>query len=321
MKVLLPGTTARVPCSRQVRTSRGSAGSRRRFFLVFFTVDVSFFFFGCARVLGVEPDRYVVATTAPDAGVAADSSDDVAEAAPPRPSDVADWSCLEKEKPETPHGTIPLHIFFNNAANANSAASFEGTPIAGAAIHWCKRLDLRCTTPSEDAITDDAGVARLNVPGGFEGYYEARADGFSPFIFARPPQLVSETFVGGIINGPAIALAGNVIGITQEAELSQGILTAVDCNTIPAPGVTFEIKGGPNARLVYISDSLPSKTATQTDRTGSAAVYNATPGTFEMTATIAESSTVIHKGSGLMRSGWVTFMESYVPQTKRLPLR
>jgi hypothetical protein len=214
-----------------------------------------------------------------------------------------------------------MHIFFNDATNAQSSTSFEGSPIVGAKVHWCLRLDLNCAQPSADVITDNAGIARFNVPGGFDGYYELRGTGFSPFIFALPPQFVGETFQGGIVDGKTMTLAGQLVGIEQNATLSQAVVSAVDCNSIAAPGVVFDIKGGPNARLVYLSNSLPSLAATQSDETGSAFVFNVSPGTFEVTSTLIDGSKFIRKGTSLTRSGWVTFMQHYGARSKRRPPR
>jgi hypothetical protein len=273
---------------------------------------ISFFYFssGCAQVLGVQTDRYLV-----DAGA---GGVDAASAYPPG------WECLAQPEPKADGGTVKLRWQLLNATNATSGNT-SGTPIPGAAIHACTQIDFGCMNPFDDSVTDDGGIAILPVPSGFTGFYEVpNAPGFNPSLLFRPPQFVDQTQPQGLADSTDITLAGAVAGVTQDPNLSFAIVSVSDCTGASAGGIVFNVGSpGPNETVVYLLNSIPSKSATQTDAvTGSALIFNVPVNSqsLAVTAAFASNQQAIQKVTAVGRAGWVTYILLEPNQSTRPPL-
>ena len=265
---------------------------------------------GCSGILGIEADRYLV-----DAGpiVAADSggggTTDASDASDGAAG--ADWSCLNTTVPPVGTGSVVVTFFFNDVSGSATSGSFVGTPIPGASVRSCGTLDLTCKNPISSAIGDDGGLAPITVPAGFDGYYEVDAGAnYTPTILSRVPQRASEQALQGMGSSQLYSLGAGLAGIQQDPNLSLAIVTASDCNSNPAPGVQFTVGApGPNEQVAYLENNLPSKSATATEVTGSALVFNVPSGTLTLTATIVGSTQPLRSVTALIRQGWVTFVQ------------
>ena len=273
---------------------------------------------GCSGILGIEADRYLVdagPSGIPDSG-GGGSTTDASDG-----STGADWSCLNTIAPPLGTGNVTVTFFFNDVSGAATSGSFAGTPIPGTSVRSCGTLDLTCKTPISSAIADDGGLAPITVPLGFDGYYEVDAGmNYTPTILSRSPQRANEQALQGMGSSQLYALGAGLAGIQQDPNLSLAIVTAADCNSNPAPGVQFTVGApGPNEQVAYLEGNLPSKSATATEVTGSALVFNVPAGTLTLTATIVGSTQPLRSVTALIRQGWVTFVQIRPDQARYAP--
>jgi hypothetical protein len=258
---------------------------------------------GCSAVLGIDADRHVV-ESAPDSAV-----------------DAGVWWCQNAPIPDASPGPLKVQMFVDDVSSASSQNSFAGNPIPGASIQACTTLDIQCATPVGSATTNDAGIAFIEVPSDFSGYYQLMATGFTSAIASRTPQLSDESVQQGMADLALIAAGGGLAGVKADPTLATAIVSVLDCNENPASNMTITVGApGPTEKLVYLADSLPSASATQTDATGSAIIYNATPGTLRLTASFAAGNKLLRSVSTLARVGWVTFVQIRLDQSFRVPI-
>ncbi len=188
-----------------------------------------------------------------DAGAELDAGNDAGGDAGPN------WSCMSGPVPPTPTSAL-LKLFLNDVSSAQSSGSFAGTPIVGASIRSCTALDFACASPLGNGVSnDDAGIVSMTVPGGFDGYYELMASNFTQSILSRPPQLHDESAQQGMASAQLLSLGASAAGVTDDPTLAVVIVSVADCDSNPAPGVTFQVAApGPKQRIVYIQNNLPT---------------------------------------------------------------
>ena len=258
----------------------------------------------CSTVLGIDADRHVA--SAPDSG-----SD----------AGLGGWWCENNPLPDASPGLLKLAMFVNDVSSASVQNSFAGNPIVGASVHACSTLDIACANPIASATSNDAGIALITVPSRFSGYYELMASGFTSAVASRTPQLSDESGQQGMADLALIAAGGGLAGVTADPTLATSIVSVLDCNENPATNMLIEVGApGPSEKLVYLADSLPSASATQTDATGSAIIYNVPPGTLRLTASFASDHRPLRAISTLARVGWVTFVQIRLDQSTHPPI-
>jgi hypothetical protein len=265
---------------------------------------------GCATVLGIDTGRRYVPPD--DEGGSVDeggSLDAGAEEAPheTQPSQPPGWACLNDPVPPTPSGNVELRMTINDVSGSNGA-----TPISGAEIHACSKLDLTCMNPFGSVTTDDAGLADLMIPGGFAGYYEVRAQSFTNAMLWRTPMLAPQSESQGLVQAELIAASGSLANVTQDPTLSLAIVTVEDCTATVAAGMVLDVATPTaNEKVVYLANNLPSQEATQTDSmSGTALIFNVPPGVLEMTAFFADTHNAVRTVSTLARDNtWVTYVQ------------
>jgi hypothetical protein len=270
---------------------------------------------GCSEVLGIQADRYLAEAGPPESD--ASTMDAPVEAAPPPPPG---WQCIDDPPPPPPTGTKQVKYLVNDVSGMHTSGSFVGTPVVGATLQACDRLDFQCQMPMSPTTTDDAGIAFLTVPGGFDGFYQVTANAYAPSLVVRAPQIHDEYSQMPLVSANTLALGEQVVGVMQDPNNAIGVATVQDCSSNPAPGVTVEIATPtPNEKLVYFQDTLPTTTATSTDKTGTAMIFNVPPGTLTVTAYLP-GHRPIRTVSASMRAGWVTFVQVRLDQSDVLPL-
>ena len=268
---------------------------------------------GCASVLGIDSDRHYVAPVEESGALEEAGAMDAEEAAAQEtgPTQPPGFACLNDPEPAKPSGNLTLRLVFTDVSGSSTSGS-TGTPIAGAEVHACNKLDLTCSNPFGSVTTDDAGVAPLSVPGAFDGYYEMRAQSFTNSVLSRSPMLANETENQGVARISLLSQAGVLAGVTQDPTLTLGIVTVENCAAGVAAGVSIEVGSpGPNETVVYLVNNLPSQSATQTDDvSGTALIFNVPAGTLTVTASFADTHQVIRKVSTIARdNNWVTYVQ------------
>jgi hypothetical protein len=261
----------------------------------------------CAKIIDVESDRYLAAP--------------IVDAGPPAPG--TDWSCLHATPLDASGpGSFTLEYFLNDVTTAQSSTTFAGAPIAGAVVRACANLDLMCNDALVLGATDDAGLVRMRVPHGFDGYYEVTdASDFAPSILKRTPQMSDEHADQGLAKTSLIQFGAKVAHVDIDPSLGFVVITAADCRSAPASGVQFALHNpAASERIIYIEGNLPTPTATETDEAGSAIIFNVPPGSVAITGTLASTGETLRTVTALVRDGWATFVQVRLDSAFELPL-
>lgn len=268
---------------------------------------------GCSSVLGIDSDRYLI-DAASDAPSPRDAPHDTtldAHTVRDAGADAyAPWACLATPPP-TPPATATVVFVIGNPSAGTTAAMPTGPPVAGVVVRACRALDFECSNPlTTSAPTNDAGEATVILPGGFDGYFEVPdAAGFEPSIYWHEPVQASQSYEQTVLPPNVVALAASVVDVTLTPEAGIVVPTVLDCKSNAAAGVHFQVGGlVDGGQFFYLSDSVPSKTATATDPTGGGLLFNAPPGTITISAT-TPTGQLIASGTTQVRAGWLTFLE------------
>lgn len=244
---------------------------------------------GCSSVLGIDSDRHLVV----DGG-----------------SQGPNWDCLSAPLP-TPPASATLYFVLGDPSTAVNGSQPEGTPIPGLVITACTRLDADCSSPfGRSAPTDASGRTTLVVPGGFDGYFETPASGmFLPAIYAHEPIQGTQVFDQSVMRSSLVALAAKITGVQLDPSAGTVIPYVLDCNSQSAAGVTFDAGTlGPSEHVFYLSQSIPSTSATETDATGGGFVLNVPPGSITVKATNSAGQ-VVASNTTFVRAGYTTFVQ------------
>ncbi len=227
-----------------------------------------------------------------------------------------DWSCLgHVTLPDAGGGTVRLKVPYVDL--------LSGSPIPGLRVQACLRLDPTCERPLTDAgFTNDAGLATLSVPAGYNGFVLSTWDASLPsLVYIDPPVARSTTEPPEyLISKDTISIlasaVGDVDGSAVVVEPQDGILFlgAYDCRGAPAAGVHFSLAPhAPSALPIYIVGSLPSLTATATDPSGNGAYVNVPVGSVTITATLAATGQTIASVTGFSEASRISLF-SLLPE-------
>jgi hypothetical protein len=267
----------------------------------------------CTAVLGIKPDRYLAAD---DSGAAGDDVDMLADVTDAPDASAGPWSCLDQPAPDASGGNVEMRFSVTDIGTAS--AGYTGKPYPGATISSCTQIDFGCMNPVSAATTDDAGIAVLTVPLGFDGYYELLgASSYEPQLIERMRQSGGERADMSMISMQEVSGGAALLGVSPDPSLAVVILSAFDCNMASVAGIAFDVGTlAPNEHMAYLINKVPSASATQTDQTGSAIIYNVPPGSLAVSATQVATARVIASRNGLVQKGWLTLVQLRPPQAQ-----
>lgn len=207
-----------------------------------------------------------------------DDDDDGASGTPtpsPSPSATAagPFACIGQPLPTVAGDPIVV------SGNATSVSSGGSAPVNGATISAFRTGN---GTALALDTSDAAGAFSMSVPTGttpIDGYLRGQAAGFlDTYVYAANPAYESATqdvvFISAATRDQLVFLAS----VTQSA--GNGLLPVfvLDCNGNPVAGATISLTPS-SGTIRYASGGLPSTSATATDATGAAFIFNVTPGT------------------------------------------
>jgi hypothetical protein len=165
--------------------------------------------------------------------------------------------------------------------------------------------------------TDDAGVARFTVSGGFSGYFElSRPDLFPSSLFPGPVLSVSgpQSLISPLLSVVATKEVAQTLSVPLATDpdggLGHAFFLIYDCDDRHAPGVSFSLgdAGTPDgAVFFYQQGSFPNPAATQTDPLGTGGVINYPAGFARMTATEVATGRVLGGMTTIIRAGATSF--------------
>ena len=161
----------------------------------------------------------------------------------------------------------------------------SGQPLTNATVKACDLGDIMCATPVVAPGTTDAQgsvtfVLPASGPIGFLGYFDISSPSIYPALyFLESPLTVPEaTLPAPILLPSASAITGFYTSYGATLDPSRGIIEiqATDCHWVPALKVTVEADiADAGVGLAYLGTNGFSPTATETDITGYAVLFNA----------------------------------------------
>ena len=121
----------------------------------------------------------------------------------------------------------------------------------------------------------------------FDGYLRSTATGFLDTYLYPPAPLAASTdqaFAVMVTSGTFDLLGSLAIGDAPTDGLAQMLVIVADCNNDPVQGAV--VTTSPAGTVRYNSNGFPSDTATVTGADGIAYVFNVTPGTVTVDASL-----------------------------------
>jgi hypothetical protein len=270
--------------------------------------------------------NHLCVATGIDASVdtGADGPGDAADASS---NDAGPWSCLgQPPQIPDPKARVAITLTLFDALKPITTAGAQGgtdlqvisyTPASGISLEACNVLDPQCASPVTPlVVSDDAGVAHVNVPGDFAGFFRLSGAGYLPSAL-YPGPVLADASTGSV---PTAMLKKNdtqllavAIGVPLETDPDAGVghafFQVFDCFDRQAPGVVFtlDVDGGSQTVQWYTKNDLPSTTAKETDTLGAGGAVNVPAGALTVTATLAATKQTLGTVNTVITAGGTTF--------------
>jgi hypothetical protein len=213
------------------------------------------------------------------------------------------WACLnEQNTDDVASGTV--HVVFTGADLLSQK------PLPGISLTLCAKLDADCQLPIAQYQSNQAGQLDVEMPAGFDGYFQTEGDGIYPTLFFPPNTrkqrasstlpMVPANFFGGMFSG---------IGASVSADRTVIMTTALDCLGRPAAGMVLSSDETDESTTMYfLQGGLPSKTAPTTDDSGAGGFVNIKTGGAVITSAIAATNRVVGTVAVQTRPGHLTMV-------------
>jgi hypothetical protein len=213
------------------------------------------------------------------------------------------WSCLTEKFQETPTDTVIVEL--------KTVDLLKKTPIPGVRLTLCAKMDATCQSPIGPTYqSNQDGSLKVEMPKGFEGYFQTEGEGLYPMLFfppstrkERPPgelPMVAANFVGTMFSG---------VGGPIAADRTVVMTTALNCLAKPTPGIILSAEPVDDRTVGYfIQGGLPSRTASTTDESGAGGFVNIKPGNATITSTMAATNQKIGTIAVQTRPGYITMV-------------
>jgi hypothetical protein len=198
------------------------------------------------------------------------------------------WACLDgSNDDEVPTGTVHVAMTMKDLLNAN--------PVTGVRLTLCAKLDGNCDFPLNQFQSNDQGQLDVELPVGFDGYFQTEGGGMYPTMFfppnTRKQRAPSELPMVPLTFFPTMVT--QISGQAVAADRTVVMTTALDCRGKTAAGMTLTSQQVDERTTSYvIQDALPSRIATTTDSSGAGGFVNIKAGTVVVTSTIAATGRV-----------------------------
>ncbi len=231
-----------------------------------------------------------------------------------------DWACLGAVASSAPtsntvEGTLTI---------LDGSAQSDG--VKGLEVVACDITDVDCANPvTSPALTDAQGMVNVSLPtaategrGGFDGYFQVSdpSGTYLPELAFPGFTLTQSGFTQSFIVSTlaAVQALASSLGRVYDGTTGSLLVTAVDCDDQPSPGVKFSLgPGTAQSVVVYTFKGFPSLSLTATDSTGTALGAYLPPGMGAATARNAAGQ-VTSVTPYLTRAGAVTVLLAPVNQ-------
>lgn len=229
--------------------------------------------------------------------LAADFSACLAETCPAACGDQS-WWCLDQptELPplETPHTIEYLPLDY---------LSLE--LILDATVKVCAANDTDCSSPFA-VDTSASGSAKLEMPAGFNGYFEISAPGYATMLFF--PRMDFNVVLGVAWTLFPEEWMAETLGAVEAIDPGRGHIVAEAFDCTPgfqgAAGVRYAAPG--SATVAYARDGLLATGVAETDGSGLGAIVNLPPGPQTISAEVVEVDRPLDERSVIVRAGAIT---------------
>jgi hypothetical protein len=212
------------------------------------------------------------------------------------------WSCADQTT--TAAGTQAAI-----QAPLTTYSIFDYSPMAGIRVSLCAKIDLMCMIPLHQFDTDETGTALIDLPQGFDGYYQLESDKIEPLLFFRHYPVNDGESIGSVALSPKGALQSlaTQLGQTVQSDRGLAVVRILDCQQQAAAGVTVDFVGDMSGtRPYYTTDGQVSSVAQSTDSVAAiAGVFNANRGTLGYKFKIGAKA--IAQTEIMVREGYLSF--------------
>ena len=212
---------------------------------------------------------------------------DGAQSDAPEPLDAAvggAFACLGQPLPTTAPSTFTI------SGQSNSLGISGSQPLANVTLNGYVTGQ---TTPIFMLMTAATGNFSVAVPSGgvpVDGRIVASTASYlTANIFPSRPFDSDTTVPVTMLTSQTLTLAAQAAGASITPTLAQVAALVVDCNNMPIAGATIEVTNNntqtATGTVRYISGGIPTQSATMTDASGTAFVFNTTGGQMTIHAT------------------------------------
>ena len=199
-----------------------------------------------------------------------------------------DWSCVGKV--DWPAGTLgPVK------STVDVISGYSQAPIANATVEVCGTSVPSCGQTLATGLTGADGSAVLtgSIPSSWTVYIDITSPQNAPtdLFFFFPPSEAQDTIQVGVYTSAQLSVAATIAGIRFDPDAGSILVGQSDCRGGRAPGVTFSLTPPGASQIVYFAGGQLAPSATATDTTGVAIVFNAPalPAQLELTATVPDA--------------------------------
>jgi len=213
------------------------------------------------------------------------------------------WSCLDESSNEdVASGTV--HVVFT----VEDILSEKPSP--GVMLTLCAKLDADCLLPISQYQSDQTGQIDVEMPAGFDGYFQTEGNGIYPTLFFPPNTrkqrapstlpMVPDSFFSVMFSG---------LGVTITDDRTVIMTTALDCVGKPAAGMVLASPQVDDRSVSYfLQGGLPSRTAVTTDQDGAGGFVNVKAGEAVVTSTMASTNRLVGTVAVQTRPGHLTMV-------------
>lgn len=192
------------------------------------------------------------------------------------------WSCLTGSgDDDDPTGTVHVAMSMTDLLSQK--------PVAGVRLTLCAKLDANCDFPLNQFQSNDAGQLDVELPAGFDGYFQTEGGGVYPTMFF-PPNTRKQRAPSELPMVPTNFFATMFSQISGPVTSDRSVImtTALDCRGKPAAGMLLASPQADEHTVGYVlQGGLPSRTSATTDETGAGGFVNIKAGSAVVTSTIA----------------------------------
>jgi hypothetical protein len=183
-------------------------------------------------------------------------------------------------------------------------------PLEGIALSLCAKLDNTCMLPIVAYQSNSAGQIEIELPVGFDGYFQAKGGGIYPTLIFLPSTrmqhlpstfpLFPEAFYPTLVQS---------LGTTVAEVRSMVLVTALDCLGRPAAGISLGSPAADSETTGFVMvGGLLSRTSSLTDVSGGGGFVNLPAGPVLIHATIAASNRLVGTLGAQARPGYLSMV-------------